>query len=241
MRFQYVSDAHVDQADDMPAVAIEAGAPYLIVAGDVGSCLHPNFTSFFELVCPLFERVFFVAGNHEYFLLSIEAGEKMLREKLQPFPNVTYLQNEVYHFPDSDISVWGGTLWTHIPIRDAAYVRRRISDYRMIRNFTPSACTKLHTAARASLDAALETHPGRRWIAVSHHLPRRDLTEPKWLDTASNVAFATDVPAANDPRIVAWVYGHTHCKGVVGKFRCSPIGYPGENRVTSYNETLCLD
>jgi hypothetical protein len=55
------------------------------------------------------------------------------------------------------------------------------------------------------------------------------LVHPDYHDSPINSAFATDVPLAEDPRIAAWIYGHTHKPNFGPRFFCNPIGYPSEN------------
>jgi hypothetical protein len=103
-----------------------------------------------------------------------------------------------------------------------------MADYERIHGFTPEMSSQLHAAAVSALGAALEESPERRWVVVSHHIPKRSLVAPRWVDYPAKAAFACDVALADDPRIVAWVYGHTHTAGVSGKFYSNPRGYPGE-------------
>ena len=44
------------------------------------------------------------------------------------------------------------------------------------------------------------------------------------------MAFATDIPEAEDPRIVAWFHGHTKkAAAVQGRFYCNPVGEEGND------------
>ena len=142
--------------------------------------------------------------------------------------NVTYLQNEAYHFEDGP-SVFGGTFWTRIPPLERSACLEGVADYTQIVGFTPEVCTQKHEEAVAALQACMDAHPMRRWVVLSHHIPKRALVAPRWRTFSARAAFACDVDVADDPRIVAWVYGHTHTAEVQGKFHCNPVGYPGEN------------
>jgi hypothetical protein len=109
-----------------------------------------------------------------------------------------------------------------------------IADYSQISGFTPEACTQKHEEAVAALKACMDAHPDKRWVVVSHHLPKRTLVAPRWRKFPASAAFACDVDLADDPHIVAWVYGHTHTASSQGKFHCNPVGYPGENPKRRY-------
>jgi hypothetical protein len=74
---------------------------------------------------------------------------------------------------------------------------------------------------------------GKKVIVMSHHMPSYELIDTLYISkqyAMINCAFASDVSIADDSRIVAWVYGHTHKSYQNGKFYCNPIGYPGENK-----------
>jgi predicted phosphohydrolase len=227
MDLQYASDLHTEISGSAP-VRLAPLAPVLLLAGDVGSPSHPAYAETLNAVAQAFQRVFVVAGNHEYYHESIASGEARLATATAGRPNVTYLQNQAAHLPDSDISIFGGTFWTSIPPEERDACREAIADYRRIQGFSPEESTRLHEAAVAALAAALEAAPGRRWVVVSHHMPKCALVAPQWVHHPATAAFACDVALADDPRIVAWVYGHTHTAGVSGKFYCNPRGYPGE-------------
>ena len=170
-----------------------------------------------------------IRDSHEYYHESIAGGEARLVEATSGRQNLTYLQNHAVHLPDSDVSIFGGTFWTSIPPSERALCVGLVADYELIVGFTPAQSTRLHEAAVDALEAALEATPGRRWVVVSHHMPKRSLVAPRWKNYPATAAFACDVRLADDPRIVAWVYGHTHTAAEDGKFHCNPRGYPGEN------------
>jgi hypothetical protein len=200
-----------------------------LLAGDVGHPSHPAYARLLDELETEFERVFLIAGNHEYSGATVAEGEAALVQAAAGRQRVTYLQNQAYHFPDSDVSVFGGTFWTSIPPAERAACFLGVADYERIKGFSTELSTRLHTAAVLALGAALDEAPGRRWVVMSHHLPKRSLIAPQWVGFPTNAAFACDVALADDPRIVAWVYGHTHTASDVGKFYCNPRGYPGEN------------
>ena len=108
-----------------------------------------------------------------------------------------------------------------------------MTDYRLIYGFNPNMSTLYHDKTVKGLCDVLDTHgPHHKWIVMSHHMPSFDLIDPKYLSdkfSDMNHAFATNIAVAQDPRIVAWVYGHTHTPLQRDKFYCNPIGYPGEN------------
>ena len=251
IKFQYVSDIHTEvyasylrKVDVLP---IERHAPYLVLAGDIG---HPHteaYRRFLERCSALFERVFVVAGNHEYYQTKrrdnpMEVVDVMARAVCGRFPNVVFLQNEVWHFPDFPLTVFGGTFWTAVVPEEQALVESIVGDYKHIPDFTPAKSVELHRAAMEALEDALNTHRDRSFAIVSHHLPRKDLVHAQYADSGVNSAYASDVPAAigEHPRILAWFYGHTHTPTERGIFHANPIGYPNENRNVDWGKTIEL-
>jgi len=172
MRFQYVSDLHTEIRGG-GALALSARAPCLLLAGDLGHPRHPAYARLLDEVASDFERIILVAGNHEYYGATVAAGETALVQAAAGRPRVTYLQNQAFHFPDSDVSVFGGTFWTYIPPAERAACNLHMADYERIHGFTPEMSSQLHAAAVSALGAALEEAPERRWVVVSHHIPKR--------------------------------------------------------------------
>jgi predicted phosphodiesterase len=247
MQFQVLSDIHLEMRDGTRLPRIPVAAQTLILAGDIGIPSRASYSAFLRTVAAQFRTVLLIAGNHEYFrgrgtepARSMEDTEALIRAHVSSLPNVVYLQNEVYHVPDTDVSVFGSTFWTDIATAEEPRVLDAVTDYVAIDGFTPDACRALHGAARAALRTALEATPGRRWVVVSHHMPSLALVNPRFAGAGFNSAFASDVPEAHDDRVVAWVYGHTHVPSARGKFLCNPIGYPGEISGPCWDVTMAV-
>lgn len=189
------------------------------------------------MVSPIYDKVIIICGNHEYYKtnMTIEEVDYMCKDICRNMPqqNVVFLQNEIVSLPN-DIDVFGGTFWTHIPQEHHHYIMETINDYKYINGFTPLVSNALHNKATTALQEYMTLqHDNKKIIVLSHHMPSLKLIDPLY-NTRQNIiinnSFATDVHLADDPRIVAWVYGHTHKSYQNGKFYCNPIGYPGENK-----------
>jgi predicted phosphohydrolase len=191
---------------------------------------------------PYFEKIFVISGNHEYYKSNMEitAVDQLCRHICSSLPqqNVMFLQNEEYKLCPQ-ISVYGTTLWTHIYNDTANTIRNTINDYKYIDNFTPEVSNALHIKSIKELTKSVSSKKhDEKVIVMTHHLPSFDLIDSCYRSSVYqevNCAFATDVAIRNDPRIVAWVYGHTHKSRQDGKFYCNPVGYPGENKNWSLN------
>jgi predicted MPP superfamily phosphohydrolase len=253
--FQYFSDIHLEFFDDphkIDLLNIKPCAPYLIIAGDVDNICHQvqhKYERFLNHISPLFKYIFIISGNHEYYRTigkkqHIDKWLKYIDDNIRTitkkFDNVIYLQNETFDIPDTDITIFGTTLWSEISRDEKREVRGVLSDYTYIPNFGINKPTELFNTSITSLTNALETKKDRKFVVISHHLPSYDLIHPKYKYSGYNSAFASDVKFVNDEHIVAWVAGHTHCPMESGKFHVNPIGYPRENMFVNYNKTFTV-
>lgn len=245
--FQYLSDVHLEMGGPVPDVP--RNAPYLILAGDVGDPSSDSYRSFIERMAYTFDSVFVLAGNHEYYSHRsalcrgrewIARVDASVRSVTAEFQNVVFLQNDVVDILGTDVSVFGGTLWTDVRPSEELAVGTMISDYRCIPGFTIPMGRELHAKTVRALEAALDARPERVYVVATHHMPKTSLISLRYAGSPLNGAFASDVACVDDERIVAWVSGHTHSAHDVGKFKCNPIGYPGENAVVNTGLTFTV-
>jgi predicted phosphodiesterase len=250
IKFQYFSDTHIDYYhENLPKIQRmfiqklekQKDKPnILLLAGDIGKPSRPSYSTFLQSLSPMYEKIFITTGNHEYYKMpynSITELDNHCRDicRTMPQDNVVFLQNDICKVKDN-LSIFGGTFWTDIPANNKIQhnIMHTVNDYNLIPNMTPSLSSLLHEKAVSLLNYHVndEDNKEMKWIVMSHHMPSFDLIDPKYtkVNTDMNYAFASDVSISNDPRILAWVYGHTHSQSVKGKFYCNPIGYPGENK-----------
>lgn len=247
LRFQYASDMHLEFYNDnigkirklfiQPLISNRENADYLLLAGDIGRPTHQSYKQFLRDMAPHYKRIFVITGNHEYYKMPTttmaELDEKCRELCADAGDNITFLQNEAYNINDW-LSIYGGTFWTDIPSSKKRIIESTMNDYTYITGFSAGKATQLHKDAVAGLEHKLaESGNARKWIVMSHHMPSFELIDEKYktgMNTDLNYAFATNIHVATDPRICAWVYGHTHTPRQTGKFYCNSYGYPGEMR-----------
>jgi len=238
MKFQYISDLHFEFGKFMN---IEKYADNIIIAGDIGDPTQKYYYGFLKYLSQNFNKVFFVSGNHEYYSKrkrTIDETELKLTEMTSHFNNVHYLQNDVYHFPDSDVSIFGSTLWSLIKKEEMYDIINSISDYKLIYNFDIELNNQLHNVALSKLEENINNFSQRKWIIISHHMPQTRLIEQKYKKFNINSAFSSDIPFLDNDNIHAVVYGHTHSPSISGKYYCNPVGYPDENKIINFNTTF---
>lgn len=253
MKFQYYSDIHLEFYNENinkihRLFDKKTNADVLLLAGDIGYPNRKSYKHFIDMVSPKYKHVFVISGNHEYYKQhpsSMQDVDAMCRDicNQAPHGNVRFLQNEAHQISE-DISIYGGTAWTCIPRSKFRSVEASVRDYELIHDFTPHVSNMLHQNFITGLESTLEnTSEKMKWIVMSHHIPSHDLVDPKYKVKKYediNVAFASDVHISHDPRIVAWVYGHTHSPLQKEKFYCNPIGYPGENQTWTLEKEFTI-
>lgn len=246
MRFQYISDLHLEYYHgNMKKIRKmfitplinhkkKVQANFLLLAGDIGRPHNHCFKAFLEELAPHYDRVFIITGNHEYFKMPCESlaylDEQCRKVCATVGSNVTFLQNERYDITN-ELSIFGGTFWTHIPTHIRPFMNSFRHDYKYIPNFSAADSSALHAVAVSKLEQEIALDPCRKWIVMSHHMPSFDLIDSKYKNEQyhdMNCAYASDIEVTKDSRIFAWVYGHTHTPKQSGKFYCNPIGYHGE-------------
>lgn len=244
--FQYFSDVHTEVYKSNPGkikkLDIKVCAPYVILAGDIGDPFSELYSDFLDHLSKLYEYVFLTSGNHEYYKtrcsdkFCIEDNKWMssidakIKEVCGKYPNVIYLQDDVYNIEGTNISVYGATFWTNVKEEEKVDVKLNLMDYQKIPGFYMAKGIMKHKISCSKLEECINRYKDRRFIVISHHLPSYDLINSKYINMKPkiNSSYACDIKIAEHPRIVAWVAGHTHIPVQKGKFYVNPIGYPGE-------------
>jgi predicted phosphodiesterase len=88
MRFQVMSDLHLEVGQQYSSFDVVPHASRLILAGDIGRLADYNaFRNFLASSCEKFEEVYLVLGNHEFFGVSHQEAVR-LADKLQREPGM---------------------------------------------------------------------------------------------------------------------------------------------------------
>lgn len=101
-RLYYVSDLHLEMRSDkwgrkaliVPESKDERN--FLALCGDIGSPFHPNYRDLLAQHSALFERIFVITGNHEYYVSNSKQHtmadvNAKLQQVVSEFPNVDFL------------------------------------------------------------------------------------------------------------------------------------------------------
>ena len=248
---QFISDLHLEMCNRQAFTKIQTNIiqakgdnKYIGLLGDIGDpTLKKNF-NYYNLIANLskeYEKVFVVAGNHEYYTVghsdkTIEEVNDEIKKVCKSIgDNVHFLNNDVVEINNGDynIVVAGTVLWSNIPPEHEDEVRGYINDYRKIKNFTIQRQNELHHQSIEFIDNVIDTFSDKRVVMLTHHAPYNVGTSPPIYEkNNTNCAFASDLSDRIKYPISAWCFGHTHYRshltinGVI--VASNPRGYGGE-------------
>lgn len=243
-RIQYVSDLHLEfEIDNINFEDLVCPcAPYLALAGDIGKPNHKLLDAFLRYCSHNWSRVFYVAGNHEYYsnrylfgddeLDDIKSTETMnakhmeLIQMVQKYHNIHFFTEDSpsVFLNDEQIALVGATLWTEIPISKQKLARKAINDYNFIairtqeckqRRITPQDIHVMHQRQRAILEREILFWHKRDIpiCVITHHLPSFELIAECYSKNPINFCFASVCDALIASPVKAWIYGHSHACG----------------------------
>ncbi len=232
MQFELVSDLHLESQREMKVFPTR-GSKVLVVAGDlnVGAA---NVYRDLVLYSNMYEHIVYVAGNHEYYGTTLSDFNNQLRMLLVKHPNIHFLDN---HYVDIDgVRFIGSTLWTNFRYNPLAMMAAKvmISDFRVIRAFSPEVSVKLFYQAKEFLKFAYESTQGPK-VFVTHFLPATQCIHAKFAgENLINNYFSNDLGEWIEVlENTTWVYGHSHDPLItlIGdtKLHCNPLGYAPDN------------
>lgn len=249
--FQFISDLHLEFLKPK-LVHIKKflipSAPNLLILGDLVPPTHPNFKLFFDYYSPLFEHIYYVSGNHEYYSKKTYFEiEDCLKNECSKYPNVHYLNNQSILLENDNIVILGTTLWSNT--LNNKYIKYDMNDYYKIyekenKNVTTKFTTNLHLQAVEWLNSELELHRDKTILVLTHHLPSFKMIHEKYKDSQINDGFAShlDDIMNTHSNIKYWLCGHTHSAIHIriNQTECitNPCGYPGE---TTYNKKAIIE
>ncbi len=241
MRIQYASDLHLEFQENASYVKhnpLPIAGDVLVLAGDilylgVDYARHP----FWDWCADNFKQTIVCMGNHEFYkyfdLRSLQDGTDIAIRS-----NVHSYYNNVVTVDDVAFIV--STLWSRIPLKQAAYTERCLADFRRILYgddlITFAEFNKEHERCLAFIKKAVEDNAAKRRIVVTHHVPSFRMQNPEFAGSMANGGFTVELEDyIKDSGIDFWIYGHSHYNADVkiGSTMCvsNQLGYVfhGEN------------
>lgn len=218
------------------------GEDVLVLAGDIasGSTNTVNVLKHFKSVG--YKHVVYVPGNHEYYGTTFEDFEVKMRNKCANLEGIHFLNGHSVWI--DDVVFIGATLWTNFgksPLSEHA-ARSMITDFRLIKQFTPQDAIELYYQQRDYIKRMYELYNGKKKVIVTHFLPARQCIAPRYKEdpTGLNDYFANSLDDwIYDLSDTTWMYGHTHDAGdmCIGNTRvvANPYGYYTHNDGTGFD------
>ncbi len=203
----------------------------LVLAGDicVAKYLNPrmndadsrsirkNSFRLFDEAVRNFDRVLYIAGNHEYYGGEFSETQDVLIETADKL-GITFLENGISEI--DGVTFICATLWSDMNGEDPVTmfrVGRGMNDFWLIkkedRAFRPEDAVEEFKNSVGFIEKALRTLGSKPAIVVTHHAPSyRGIGERHAGNTDINGGYACDLHGLieDHPNISYWIFGHTH-------------------------------
>lgn len=252
MKIQYASDLHLEFAENASYLKhnpMELAGDILVLAGDIGYLGDQNYDRhpFWDWASENYKQVIVALGNHEFYKF-FDISTLTDGYKHQIRHNVAAYYNEVVSIGDVDIIV--STLWSVIPLKEAAYTEQVISDFRRIMYkgelLTFADFNREHRRCLDFIKTAVSQSNAAHKIVVTHHVPSFRMLCPKFKDSKANGAFTVELEDyIQSSGIDYWIYGHSHYNVDVriGYTLClsNQLGYVFHNEHSTFRKDAIIE
>lgn len=259
MKLREVSDVHTEffGEDEIAEIANTRILPpmpddkntVLVLAGDIGAMSKPEcLTNFLDAVCPRFEMVLYIPGNHEYYHGDIDKTPIKIRDMTKDIPNLYFDVAGgaiTHHGPKFHMH----TLWTDFDKENSVSMMEagmRMNDYRMVtkgkRILRPEDTLALHKWHLGLLEERVSEGD----VVITHHSPSLFSIPEEYLTDRVNGAYHSDLNEfvlRKKPKV--WFHGHTHTATTykLGDTLvvCNPHGYGNQYKKNGYNPNMVIE
>lgn len=252
MKIQYASDLHLEFAENASYIKhnpLEVAGDILILAGDIGYLGDENYSRhpFWDWASENYKQVIVAMGNHEFYKY-FDIAKLKDGYKVEIRHNVAAYYNGVVHLEDMDIII--STLWSEIPLKEAAFTERVISDFRRIlfngELLTFSEFNQEHRHCLDFIKEAVGNSIAKNKIVVTHHVPSFKMLCPKFKDSKANGAFTVELgDYIENSGIEYWIYGHSHYNVdvTIGSTKCvsNQLGYVFHDEHLTFNPKATIE
>ncbi len=215
MTIQYCSDLHLEFPENKEYIKsnpIIPKADILILAGDIVPFNElEKHDYFFDDISKKFKEVFWIPGNHEYYLSDTQGRVGIFKEEIRT--NVHLLNNHSVEIGNTKIIL--STLWSKIPDDKIAIIEHSLNDFHIIKyntdRFRATMCNALFDENFKFIQKEVENNTKEKCLIVTHHVPTFTNYPKQYLGSPINSAFATDLDDfITNSNIDAWIFGHNH-------------------------------
>lgn len=250
MKLQIVSDLHLEFLTKLPV--IEKHGDTLGLLGDIGRPFSLIYKQFIQEQSLVFNKVFIIMGNHEYYNKKHTSDEILLQAQsvCDCFENVHLLDRSSFALTDKTTLI-GCTLWSKIDDE----LSLSINDFKKIhstkdasgrrRQLTASQYREWHQQDLHFLESQMleEGNKDKDIIVLTHHGPVYAMNG-RYEGSRLCSAFTSNLEHLFTAPVTAWGSGHTHssCDLLVNGIRCvsNMPGYPGETG-TGFRHNVCIE
>ena len=238
MRFYYVSDLHHDYNGDFIFgfnFPVDAKDSCLILAGDISS--KGRTINVLERFASIFKYVVAVAGNHEWYGLSLQEHHKFAHD----IPNLRFLQNAVIEL--EGVSIAGTTLWHELDPISAIEWRYFMNDGKYIKDKGWKRLSHITIDGQHAL-ALKFIAEAKADILITHHGLSDKSISSYYKGKQTNKFYVTHKPELLS-RYKHYVHGHVHSSFEYEEngcqVHCNPLGYAtdlGDNMFQLENDNF---
>ena len=233
MKIQYCSDLHLEFEDNLNFLSncpIKRVGDILIIAGDLVPFVNLSkalYKSEIADLCKGFEKVFWLPGNHEYYLYTHHYASSRCEQPLKEVPNLYLVDNYSERIGNTQLIL--STMWSHISKKNEKAIKYGMNDFRYITVLNPAKGGEIDSLEIADFNyfnkeavrflkkevkkAAKAKQAGEieHIIVATHYVPTKEHYPEIYLDSPLNEAFAQDLTdfIVSNP-IDYWIYGHHH-------------------------------
>jgi predicted phosphohydrolase len=205
-KIQLYSDLHLELYSKFPL--IRPLANNLFLAGDIGHYNKQNFKNFFDYCSPKWKNIFYVLGNHEYYINkeSIEETTNKYKQFFSNYNNIHLLNNSFVTI--DNINIYGSTLWTK-PTTDFEIIKKYFNNNSKLDYFDVIKNSDLQYN---SLLNYIKNND-KKTIIMSHFPPIQENTSsPMYSNQEKYIKdyFAWNNILLDNKNITTWLSGHTH-------------------------------
>lgn len=260
MKIAYASDVHREFHPDIPnwLPPLPSECDVMILAGDIADSRYAIDTVMRIADALPASTILFIAGNHEFYGVSIDNQIMQFRQAFADEPRIHYLENDSITI--GDVRFLGCTLWSDFNVLGKDYVRpsmkeaeRYIADFQMIRDkagsspFLPISAVQRFRESRDWMIKSLKEPTDHKTVVITHFPPcaeTRHQAIPTDILTPYFQANCRGIIEKFQPDV--WIYGHNHYSLdiTIGKtlVTSNQLGYPEEaSSIPPFNPEKCIE
>ena len=245
---QIASDLHIEfKNDDIPDPLnyLTPSADILILAGDIGSLYKiEQLKGFLKRLCPLFETVIYVPGNHEYY--TVQNYEHLSMNKL--LQRLYEIENDIKNLfilnqtsvVINDVCITGCTLWSKPMVTIPKFIVR-------IYGMNTEIYEKKFSNDVNYINKMIEYCDKNKLklVVATHYCPTYDvINEDKMKDRFVSLYVSNLDHLLTKEKIHTWICGHIHSNfDIVSKNGTRIIGNQlgkPRDKITDYSKELII-